>query len=397
MRTLILISLLGVGLGFYNAYTARRDEQLATGPNSENQRRFFVEAAERPDLEAFFKSLKGEERVAMARNIGRYRDPELASLIGKVLGDFDPKARTELTRSLATIAQAHPDKVAEQLKLTGSFQSLGVTRALKTVGPSAIPLVVKQLEVGDARNNAVAYLVGEGEKAVPPLIESLKHENADVRKAAADALGKIGSHTAVPALTAKYGSSTGDEQIVYLAALSAIGAPESEALFVRNLANDKSPLTWRALAALGLGRIGSPHAASVLWKYAEHPDLDFQAQIISALQLAGDASLRSPERKPSLVTEVAHRVDTPLAESLIRQGLTRTATPPQIRAAEGRPTLVPALAAVLHSIDPVSQGDITDAVIQTLGTTPEGEAELAKLEKNPIYAGFVIRRERLAG
>ena len=34
-----------------------------------------------------------------------------------------------------------------------------------------------------------------------------------------------------------------------------------------------------ALAAIGLGRIGSPVAASELWKYADHPDLDFRSQI----------------------------------------------------------------------------------------------------------------------
>ncbi|HEY0868057.1 MAG TPA: HEAT repeat domain-containing protein [Fimbriimonas sp.] len=394
---MIAISAVGVSLGLYNAYNVSRDERLATGPKSEAQREFFVETSKRPDLAAFFKSLNHEQRVAMAKNIGRYDDPELATLIGIVLADFDAEARAELTKSLAKLAQTHPDKVAEQLKLTGSFQSLAVTRALKTIGAEAVPLVVQQLTVADARNNAIAFLVDTGEPAVEPLLAQLDHKELDVRKAAADALGKIGSPRAVSKLTAKYQATTGDEQIAYLAALSAIGSERNQSLFVQNIRDEKLPLPNRALAAIGLGRIGNDEAARELWKYVDHPDLDFRGQIVSALQLAGDSALRVPGQRPEDVLQVAEQVRTPLSESLIRRGLENGASAQALRAAERRPALVPQLVAIVRNADPEEDGDVIAAAVEALDTTEQGQAQLKQFESDPAIGGFVARRKHLAG
>lgn len=395
--SLIFISLLGVGVAFYNAYTARRDAALATGPQSESQRQFFIQASERPDLAVFFKSLSHRQRVEMADNVGRYQDAALAKLIGTCLADFDSQARTELTKSLANIAKVHPDAVAEQLKLGGSFQQLGVQSALKTTGAAAVPVVVKQLTVADARNNAVSFLVDLGDPSVPALIDSLRSDNADVRKAAADALGKIANPQAVEPLTAKYDSSSGDEQIAYLAALSAVGDPRSQSLFVSNLDDETYPLTRRALAGIGLGRIGSPLATEKLWKYADHPDLDFRSQIVSALQLAGDAALRSPDAKPAMIFLVAQHIDTPLATQILRNGLEGQRSIGAVRAADNRPELVPPLVSLLQTTDPNAQGDLVDAIVQSLTTTDQGRKQLERFRNNPLYAGFIVRRERLAG
>ena len=57
--SLILFAVAGV-LAASNAYVQNRDRTLATGPQSEDQHRFFAEGVDRPDITVFFKKLKPE-------------------------------------------------------------------------------------------------------------------------------------------------------------------------------------------------------------------------------------------------------------------------------------------------------------------------------------------------
>jgi HEAT repeat protein len=393
LRSLLFITTLGVVLGVYNAVNLRRDISVATGPRSKAQRQFLVEAAERPDIATFFKNLTSAQRVAMARNIGQYDDPKLAKLIGVTLGDFDAQAREELTKSMTLLAAKQPEAVAEQLNQKGSFQQLAIQRALKTVGPTVVPMVVKQLSVADARPNAVAFLVEAGQPAVAPLLPILDHKEKDVRLAGADALGKLGAREAVPALVAKYNSSTGDEKFGYLAALSGIGDPSTEALMQAALEDPALALPQRAQAALGLGRIASPTAAATLWKYANAEEAQLRQSAVSGLQIAQDVALKIPGQDPVRRIEVASGVQTDLANKILLDALGQ----PQLavsasRASTNRPALVAPLAARLGGLTGEEDGDVADAIIQTLATTQEGRAALGRFSQGSALSGLVARR-----
>ncbi|MDX2065882.1 MAG: hypothetical protein SFX74_09090, partial [Fimbriimonadaceae bacterium] len=249
--------MLGVVLAAYSSVTQIRDVGLATGATGPDQRAFFIAAADRPDIAVFFKGLKPQERLKMARQLGEYDDPKIAVVIAKLLGDFDVEARKVLTASLTRLARTQPAAVAEQLKEKGSFQQYGVSEALRSQGESVLPAVVTTLANGDARPNAVAYLVAAGPPAIPLLVPKLDDANKDVVLAAADALGKLRARAASPRLVALYRAALPDDRTSYLTALAGLGDPATEPIFQSIAQSDREPNPIRAQAALGLGRIGS--------------------------------------------------------------------------------------------------------------------------------------------
>lgn len=394
-RTIVALAsmiLLGVVLATLNVFTSRRDLALATGPQGEAQRQWLVEAADRPDIAQFFKKLPHEQRVAMAQAVARYDDAPLAKLSGLLLADFDADARAFLTEGLKKVAAAHPEAVAEQLKQKGSFQVLGVSEALRTQGERVVPGVVAMLANGDARPSAVAYLVRAGEPSVPALLPKLDDENKDVRLAAADALGQLRSRTAVAPLLKKLDVAPVEERPAYLAALAAVGDPSTEGLMASTLRDPQAPLAERAPAALGLGRIGGPAAARLLWQFAPSDEPAISTAALAALGAVGPAALEVPNVPPLLRVRVAAVVPGPVGDAAIRNGLAAPATRvAAVEAAKGRPTLLPDLAALLP--DAKRDGDLAAALVPTLAATDEGKTRLVAYRDDPDLSGFIRRAE----
>jgi len=293
LRSLATISALGVVLAIYNAYSLHRDTSLATGPVSPPQHEFFLDATTRPDIALFFKGLTHDQKMVMAARIGAYDDAKLAALLATLLGSFDADARGVLTKSLTHVGEAHPEAVAEQLKVAGSLQQFAISTALRTIGPPALPAVADMLKNGDARPRAVAFLVARGASSVPFLLPRLDDANKDIRLAAADALGKLGAREAVAPLVALYQKSTGDEREGYLTAISGIGAPETEGLLTAEASDRDSTTPRRAQAMLGLGRIASASAVASLWSLSGDVDTQIQDAVITGLQLAGPVALQT--------------------------------------------------------------------------------------------------------
>jgi len=404
IRSLAYIIGLGIALAVYNAVSLRRDVGLAVGPAGSAQEQFFRDSAERPDISTFFKNLKPSQRLQMAKNIGRYSDPELAKLCGKCLDTFDASARAALTDSLAVVGHVNPRAVAALMNLPGSFQQLAIAAALRQSGPDAIPMVAKEFSDADARANAIAYLVAAGAPAIAPTLPYLDASDKDVRLAAADALGKLRARQAVSKLTGMYLASKNEEQLAYLTALAGIGDPSSEAMMTKTLQDESQSPAARAEAALGLGAIGSQSSLAMLWNYAGVPDKSLRASAVSGLQLAGDPALRLVSGNPLShraamgegaggssaeasakegegLLRVAEGIHTPYADDIIRQALL---DPSQSRfAAEvagNRPTLVPNLASQARRLDATRQGDVVDAVLRALATTQAGRAALKEIE-----------------
>ncbi len=393
IRSLIYMGTIGTVLTVYSSYSSRQDVLAATGPVGESQRQFFIVAATRPDITTFFKRLTHEQRMKMSENIGHYTDSKLASLVGQLLADFDADARLVLTTALKGIGHKHPSAVAEQLKQKGSFQTLAVAAALKDIGPSVIPDVIAQLKVGDARPNAIAFLVGSGEISVGPLLAKLSDTDKDVRLAAADALGKLRAHEASQPLTDRYQNSTGDEKLGYLTALSGIGDRRNEQLMAKVLTDEAVPTPQRAQAALGLGRIASLSATKVLWDLADDDDSVLRQATITALQLCGDTALIDAKGSKRTILAVASGINSTLADSNIRSLLKDSDLGiDAIQAAANRPSLTSEVSQLLSHLDRNKDGDRIDACVQTLLTTDQGRTIIKSLEGDDSLKGFVLRR-----
>jgi HEAT repeat protein len=393
LKPLGLLALLAIGLAGWNAYRNASDVRLATGPVQPDQLQFFLASIDRPDTPTFFKGLEPHQRRLYAENLSRHDDPRLADLIGILLADFDAGARGALTRALAIQASRHPEAVAQQLKHAGSFQRLSVFEVLSGLGAAATPVVAKMLEGGTTRANASAYLVTRGREAVPPLLGLLEHEDVDVRLAAADALGKIRAPEAAVPITARLRTSTQDEFSAYLGALSAIGDPRSETLLLKIVEDPKGKPAFRAQAALGLGRIGTPGASAAVWELSRAEEPEVRAAAWDALALCGDAALTSPSRRPDDLLRVAGTVRTALSQSILGDALASSER--RMAAADashGRPELVPALDRALASASAERNGNAMEAVVEALATTDDGLQVLNRRSEDPEAAGFVRRR-----
>lgn len=395
IRSLLVISGIGITLALVNTFTLQSDIRTAVGPQSDGQKQFFVAAADRPDVAVFFKNLKPEERIAVAQNIARYDDPKLASLIAKLLGDFDVEARTELGKSLTKLAKTQPQAVADQLKERGSFQQLAITQSIESLGTGAIPFVIKTLEVADARTNAVSFLVSQGEASTPALLPLLKSENKDIVLSAADALGKLKARDASPQLQVLYKAAAPADRAAFLTALSSIGDVRNEFIFREVLSNSREPLPLRSQSALGLGRIGSATATELLWKYAYADERELANSSITGLQFAGEPALSGRMTFDLVTAKVASGIKGPLADEALTQALANPSLTKEVaELCTERPTLVRPLLTTLKKLDLAEQGDLADSVLRALLTTDAGKGKVAALKSvDPILTALVARRE----
>ena len=381
---------LGIALALLNVYTSRRDLALATGPPSVTQRRWLIDAAERPDIAQFFKGLTPERKLGMARAIGRYDDAPLAKLCGLLLADFDEEARAILVSDMKRIAAAHPEAVAAQLVLKGGFQTLGVSEALRSQGSIALPDVAAMLDDADARPTAVDYLVKSGEAAVPPLLKRLDDPKPEVRLAAADALGGLRASAAVAPLLKRLADAAPDERTAYLTAISAIGDPSTASLLESILEEGTRPLPERTAAAVGLGRVGGIDAARSLLPFAtsDEPVLATAAQ--AALTAVGSVALTVPNTPFAVRIRLAGRLEGDLADATLRNALAAPGTRSvAAKECKGRPRLVPDLFAILRSAR--GDGDLAATLIADLRSTPEGRLRLAIVADDPLLSGFIAR------
>ncbi len=385
--------LLGIGLATLNVISTRHDLALATGPEGQAQREWFMDASERPDIAAFFKKLSHSDRLKMAKAIGRYDDAALAKLVGKLLADFDADARRELTKSLRPIAAAHPEAVANQFTQKGSFQTLGISEALRPQGASVLPAVADMLANGDARPAASAYLVRAGDSAVDVLMAKLDDPSDDVKLAAADALGQLRAIRAVPALLKRLQDGKPEQRPLYLAAIGAIGDPSTQTMLTGILDDPSMPVSERTPAALGLGRIGGTEEVLLLWKYAESDEPAIATAAQSALSTIGPSALSVRDISPAITVAVAAAMRSPDGDDNIRNALQDPAVRiAAVKAAAGRAALLPALAKLLPAAR--QDGDLASTLVTTLAGSIEGRRALTPYQFDPTLAGFIERAER---
>ena len=405
LRSLAYISLFGIALASYNAFNLNRDTQIATGATGDGQKAFFVEAADRPDMPVFYKGLTPEQRLAIAKNVANYDDPKIPKLIGVLLADFDANARAELSKSMDAVAPKQPKAVAEQLTLKGSFQRLAVFEALRKVEDEALPHVVEMLSNGDARPNAIAFLVEAGPKSIPLLLPKLEVDDRDVRVAAADALGKLRAEAAVDRLVQLYEQSekdvaekpddqpTIDARATYMTALAGIASQRSRQFLSQIAQNPSIAPSLRSQASLGLGKLGDDASAKILWQLASSDEPEIRDGALSALRVAGDVALNTASADSPSLLYVAAGVQTPKADAIISRYLKDPLTSVEAaRASAGRLGLVSAVKRQIELVNPTTNGDLADALVQALAATEEGRAILTQMTLSPELQAIVDRR-----
>jgi HEAT repeat protein len=396
IQSLFVMIAIGAGLSLFNSITLRNDTATATGPESAAQQSFFANAADRPDIAVFFKNLSHDQRIAMAKNIGRYDNAKLSKLAAVLLADFDADARKELTASLVSMAKTRTKEIADQMIQKGSFQQTGVAAALDAAGKSSWPFVAEMLKNGDARPFAAAYLTDKGTEAGPLLLEKLSDKDKDTRLAAADALGKLAYRPAVTQLRNLYdgvGSDATkfDELIGYLSALSGTGDASLEPLFSDLLNDSSKPIPTRATAAFGLGRIGTASAARTVWKYADSDDRSLADNAVAALQRAGLVALQTAPPSGDARVRVAAGIPGAASDQLLVASIA-TDSDVNLLLASGRPNLVATLESKLAKLSGEEDGDKADAIIRALASTPAGESKLRTGTYAPAIQALINRR-----
>ncbi len=385
----VVLVLVALGLTLGNAYYNKRDIDTALGPEGPAQLAFFQSAADRPDINAFYKKLSPAEKVAFARNIGRYSAPKLASLIVALLGDFDAEARAALTASLSQLARERAGDLAAQIGVGGSFQKVGVFTALRSLGSGGLKIAAEAMAKPETRANAKDFLVSTGKPALVWLLPMLGAADKDVRIAAIEALGRIGAAEAVPALLVFQKHAAPEENGPVILALAAIGDRRAEPLMMAIFGDKNAPISARQQAAFGLGRIASPTGAAALWGVHAKHDAALEQSVRDALIASGDAALKTGG--PEDLFDIAKSVNTPLADQIVLHEYAKQPVE-AARAMVGRRALAGKIVELATHLDVVSQGDIADALTEALSTTVEGKARLQQLAKDKNLEGFAKRR-----
>jgi HEAT repeat protein len=142
-----------------------------------------------------------------------------------------------------------------------------LVEAFGAAGAPAVPLLIQALGdwwSEDVRRAAAEALGKLGDpQAVPALIQALGDSDRDVRAAAAEALGKLGNPQAIPALIKALRDGSYDVRRAAAEALVKIGTPAVPAL-IQALRDSYSSV--RAAACEVMGTIGDAQAVPALTK-----------------------------------------------------------------------------------------------------------------------------------
>ncbi|OQW90452.1 MAG: hypothetical protein BWK78_06990, partial [Thiotrichaceae bacterium IS1] len=156
---------------------------------------------------------------------------------------------------------------------SGDHFSLSAVNALYSLDNAlAVQTLVENVENEQSRDTIIDLLgwSGNTEVAVNPLFELLNHEDSSVRSGAAEALGKLGSAEAIPALLNLLKEE--NEEWVYEVAIDALDNLNSPALEELLLTGLQAPHSSKRTYAAGkLGTLGTVKAVPPLTALLQDP------------------------------------------------------------------------------------------------------------------------------
>jgi HEAT repeat protein len=226
----------------------------------------------------------------------------------QILGQKDDVAASKRVprEVLETLGKSDPVTAAHDL----------LTAKKPDVIAQLIPKVVDIMKrEGGARSpggDVLGGLTDQREESVAALRPLLADKDEGIRAAAADAMGKVGSKSAIPDLIAQINSGTAQVRRVSIGAVAAIADPTGEETLIQALNNQDTDNEARAQAAMGLGMLASPKAIDRLVLALSDFDLKVQAAAVSALIHAGDRAV------PALILSLTNASQKTEGQSALR-------------------------------------------------------------------------------
>ena len=223
------------------------------------------------------------------------------------------------------------------------------------------------------------------ESAVASVAKAARSEHEDVRIAALEALGKLGSASSVRVLINAAARTQGKEKQVARASLAALDAPGVDAALIELLRAEQNDV--RAAAVSALADRQTFRAVPALFTIAKNDDDEsVRAEAISALGALGNQRMlpslielavnpKDPSDRKGIeeaITEVFRGIDHPQHQADPVLAALRTAdsdAKPTLLRLLARPATPAALAAVRRELDSADP-DIRDAAVRTLAQWP---------------------------
>jgi len=165
-------------------------------------------------------------------------------------------------------------------RLAGEVQRVFQQRTVGLVDGVDVPGWLKVALLQEVRSD----------EAIPGLLKLVEHSDSDVRRSAADALGKIGSEAAVQGLLKLVTDSDSGVRSRAADALGQIGSEVAIPGLIKLLEDSDTNVRWRVADALR--QIGGEAAIPELLKLVEHSNSDVRQSAANALgQIGGEAAI----------------------------------------------------------------------------------------------------------
>ncbi|HZT40625.1 MAG TPA: HEAT repeat domain-containing protein [Chthonomonadaceae bacterium] len=278
--------------------------------------------------EQFMDSVTGEPietRVKAAEALEVLGNADAVTQAVAFLKDPDKPVRDRVVLTLEHIGDNSPDNIkalVAGLKDGDPYVRKGTITALDDpangIGPrpGVVAAVVAQMKAdgaargpgGDVLGSPKFTQNGADKESVPLLLAQLKDSDEGVRAGAADALGKIGDPSAIPALVQEMHQDTAQLRRIAIGAIALIADKSGEAALTEAIDNPNDDNAARAQAAAGLGKIGTPSAIATLIKALGDDDLNLRSAVVAALARAGRSTPDAPvnTRVLASLTEALH-------------------------------------------------------------------------------------------
>jgi len=212
----------------------------------------------KPAIQSLISALddkRSNVREAAAETLGRTKDPASIEPLVQLLKDNDVGVRMAVGNALAKIGKpAVPTLV---MALTDSrndvkkiaAETLGKIKDMESVGP--LIQLLKDDDLG-IRLTVERSLKEVGKPAVPLLIEALKNDNNNIRNGAATVLGRIKDTGAIDHLCRLLKSKHRSDRISAVEALEKIASPTSTGHLIEALKDKDRDVRRMSVRALGV-------------------------------------------------------------------------------------------------------------------------------------------------
>lgn len=215
-------------------------------------------------LSKLLKHPDRDVRMRAAESLGHTKSEGAIRPLIEALNDKVWLVRKSAARGLAAIGEIAIDPLIRNLKTEDENVRYWITTILGKIGDKTIDPLVRILQTGTRDMKAlVAQALGEtrDERAVRPLIESLKDDDWVVRSTAAASLKQLGSVTVFPLIKCLMDQNE-DLRFWSKKIIADIGPAEIDQ-FIKILQFEETP-EMRYFAAYGLSIIRSPKAVEPL-------------------------------------------------------------------------------------------------------------------------------------